>query len=559
MLRYLFLLTFFILHFTFCVLHSTLYSIAGEGGWESGMGGGGYALSSGANAVYINASSIVGSPYSEILLSYSRYYAGLKGESIQNGSLFFAKPFRTWGLGLGGTMFSAGSIYEQYSVLLALSRYLLTPWARRYSISAGLTGKLISVNFPQSGFFEFDINDPIFRKYGTSKSDFTAGAGIRFNYGRLSFGGFVENVKPLNLSLEGRSSGRIPSSFSAGVAYNYRERLALELDVSKAFLETEPLLIRLGAQGYLLHDIFAIRLGTIFFKGGVKSFSSGFTIRTIKRIFLDYAFVIPTGELMSVGGGTHKLSLGMRVAQVPKVRFELGINEQNIRIVPEVFVPNEKGKVYLPIVNKGDLTINGVSAKVYVVAPDGSSELRGTQIIKNLKEGKLTELEYSLDFPSAGWYELRFVVDEENLLKDDDRSDNFASVRVPVFEPPKASQPVVPSGKITVSKISYEKEEYPLVPIFFFARGSSELSTEFDSTIKIIVSRLNDNPDIILKIRGYFDPDGEGMSVDGMRRLAYKRSQRVFERFIAIGAKSEQLVVDTSQYEPSKRRAGSGG
>jgi len=545
--------------FLVIALFIPLFLFAQEGGWDAGLGGGGFALAVGANSVYLNPGGITGSPYSQVMFSYARLYSSLSGDAIQDANVFFMKPFKVWGLGIGGSHIFIGSLYQESAFMLAFSRYLVTPWTRRWSLSLGISPRVVSINFPSSGFFEFNRDDPIFRKYGTSKTDFTADIGLKFNYGSLILGVGVDNLKPLNLSLAGEKAGEIPRRVKTGVGLSYRERIDFELSADKGLAQKEPLRLHFGTEAYIFSNLAGFRAGALYFDNNIKSLAFGLTIRPLNRFFFDYALVIPTGDVKTIGGASHRVSFGVNLAQAPKIAFELAIDSANIRSDRAKINPGEIANILVPIVNMGDVPLGGIGLNAYIARDEGSDSLIAHYDLPRIGNGKSFVLNMPVNFEKPGWYRLRFVLDEDGVLKGDNRVNNVGYFHAAVFEPPKAAPPQVPSGKIIVSRVSFEKEEYPLNPLFFFERGKSELNERFDKVLQTIVERLKSNPQIGISIHGYYDPDGEGMSLEGCRRLAIRRAESVKNRLIELGAPREQVSVDTSGYEPSERRSGSGG
>ncbi len=125
---------------------------------------------------------------------------------------------------------------------------------------------------------------------------------------------------------------------------------------------------------------------------------------------------------------------------------------------------------------------------------------------------------------------------------------------LPPPEEPYVNLTVTPD-ELYLDEITQVYEEEPLVPVVFFDAGSADVDKRFDPMIHVIGERIAKNPDVTLKLFGYYDPRSE----DNEGFLNIQRAENLRKRFIELvpDAASGIEVVKTG-FQPEAERAGLG-
>ncbi len=107
---------------------------------------------------------------------------------------------------------------------------------------------------------------------------------------------------------------------------------------------------------------------------------------------------------------------------------------------------------------------------------------------------------------------------------------------------------------VDLKDVAIEYEETPFVPMVFFAGGSSNIDSRFDSMLKELAERSADNPDVIIEIRGYYHKMGDGVSNNG--KLCRDRAESVRKRILEFEPGISGRVLVQPAIDPTKLRRG---
>ncbi len=96
--------------------------------------------------------------------------------------------------------------------------------------------------------------------------------------------------------------------------------------------------------------------------------------------------------------------------------------------------------------------------------------------------------------------------------------------------------------------------EFPCVAAVFFDSGSDVVHERFDGFLREVVRRLSQNPDVVVEVRGYYHPAGDGAL--GSADLATRRAKSVRERMLAFDASVAERVLVQPSVDPTALRRG---
>ena len=229
------------------------------------------SLCDNSNAVFLNPASLVFLSKAQAYLGYSNAYGLAELSQI---SLSLAYPKKSWGVGLGFSVFGKADFYqEKIGIISGAYKF-------RDKFSLGLSFKYLilstSANYPELKAFSLN-------------------AGFRYKFmGKVEMGGVVKNLNQPKL---GDNAEKIPLNYNLGLAYYPLKEIALYLGYyDDADFKSQ---IRLGQETYLSENL-AIRLG---FQSQPSRYSLGFGFNW-ENFRFDYAFFNH-----SVLGATHKVGL----------------------------------------------------------------------------------------------------------------------------------------------------------------------------------------------------------------------------------------------------------
>jgi len=95
--------------------------------------------------------------------------------------------------------------------------------------------------------------------------------------------------------------------------------------------------------------------------------------------------------------------------------------------------------------------------------------------------------------------------------------------------------------KIDIEQFEIDYSETPFVPVVLFDSGSSEVDDYYAPVMKELADRLSENGDAILEIRGYYHPQGDGVS--GSVRLAKQRAESVRAKLVEFNSAIQKRII----------------
>lgn len=110
---------------------------------------------------------------------------------------------------------------------------------------------------------------------------------------------------------------------------------------------------------------------------------------------------------------------------------------------------------------------------------------------------------------------------------------------------------------VKVTDVSVVYEEAPIVPIVFFSAGSDVVDARFNNTLRILATRMADNPDVVIEIRGYYHPIGDGATGSG--ELARKRAEAVKRKIVQFEPNVAERVLVQPAVDPTRPLRGKHG
>jgi len=113
------------------------------------------------------------------------------------------------------------------------------------------------------------------------------------------------------------------------------------------------------------------------------------------------------------------------------------------------------------------------------------------------------------------------------------------------------------SGTEKLEEISVTYEETPFVPIIYFTSGSDIVDSRFNVVLKELAQRIEDNPDVILDIRGYYHRGGDGVAGDA--GLVRRRADAVRAKLIQFKPDILNRVYVQPTIDPTLVRRGKHG
>lgn len=534
----------------------------------AGMGGAFTAIGNDANAISSNPAGLVRLPRTQLVGSYTKYFGGANIPSLQEGSLYFS-PY-LWGrffTGIGVSYFSH-DIYRQQSATVVFGSEL---WKlkNKARISAAINANLYRLDYNPANFSDdFEPGDPVFQG-GYTKISFGGDFSILGEYGPASMGIKGVNLNEPEISLRsGVEGGRLPRKVRGGFAYDVlgyvTPALEFEFPVSSIKTESDKTLVALGAESWFLDGYIGARAGfnsALGGEGGGKSASIGLSLRSRTRwnVGIDYAFIIPI-DVPTELGQTHKVSLDIGMIRPQRTITDLTIERGSVKPSAKLISPNTSGTISFTIVNAGEMDAKNFPVVMYYFENEKPVIVDRVEI-ERLDFGEKKNIEIGFSPMKTGYYDLFVSVNDfgdkapavRGKVLETDYDNNTAQTRVASFNPPVMSGTVRSSkNELVISTVSKTKEEIPIIPVVFFANGSSEINrNRFSPMLSSIAQRLKQNQDISIELRGFYDASTE--SSKG-KELAIKRAEAVRDYLISQGVEARSIRVITDEYESGTPR-----
>lgn len=536
-----------------------------ESARSAGMAGAYSGIGDDANAISANSAGLVRLGRSQLVGSYTRYYTGANIPGMNEGSLFFS-PY-TWGkmfYGVGVSYFMH-DIFSQQKATLSLGREIWrlkrkSAQSMKANLSFAVNANLYRVAYAQNNFSEdFDPNDPVFAN-GYDKITYSADANLLAEIGPLSVGVGGYNLLEPDISLRGGAEGGVyPRTVRGGISYDLFGYITPAIDVEVPVTEnqtiSDELTYSVGAESWFVSDMIGARAGV-----NSDFLTAGLSFRTRGKwnIGLDYALQFPFDTPMEIGQ-THKVSFDIGMAKPYRVITDFIIEEGSVETSSRLVSVGDEAMVFATVSNIGEMDAENVPVTLYYVDEAGG-KLIDKKEIEELPAGASETVEFTFNPPKNGYFDIFAAANDkggkipalQSDIMETDYDNNTGSTRLAVFNPPETGTVRTSKNDLIISTVSKIREEKPMIPAVHFEENSTNVSrNRFDSILRVIANRLNDNPDVTLELYGYYDKSTEAAQGDA---LAVNRANAVKRELIARGANEDQIKVVKEGYDSSAER-----
>ena len=530
-----------------------------------GAGGAYTASSSDANSAVWNPASMETFRNLAFTASYGRIYLGVEGDGLNDGFAALVNHLGLYGeYGSYGISFAQyfSDVYSQMQVTLGYGKRLYGT-ADGAQLSLGANLKLIRSGFNESNFYRFDAGDDIFSA-GNSRMAYSADAGMFFRPVEwLSMGAVVKDILQPDISVSGSGTDadKLPMLVRGGLAFNYKGfQPSVDIEYSMRDINGESdMKIHAGLEKWF-GEGFAVR-------GGLNRDEAalGFSyMHHGERLGwgLDYAVLYPAlNEMSSEMFTTHRVALDLTLDPPPEPIRDLELSDGAVEITPKHSIIGSEVEIRATVENRGEIDEKGVRVSVYYKDAAGEWNLALPVEKFNFGVAEKTPLSWKWSPPAKGHYTIFVSVDDKGdhipdvhgRVPEEDESNNVASGECDVFLTPEGT--IKPRDeRLKVSKLTLYQEEEPLIPRVFFGKEEQDIKPRYDAMLKTVAKRLEENPDVLIYLRGYYDEENE--SSENKEDLAVARARAVASKLTSFGAPKGQVSVVESGYYMGKSRAG---
>ncbi|MBN2541238.1 OmpA family protein [bacterium] len=566
--------------FTFLLAFTYLYSQEGaelalEGARGAGMGGAFVGLANDVNAVAHNPAGLVSFDRMQALGTYSRRFWGLQdGSALHESSILFTRRLgKKSAMGIGVAQYFTDILREsKFSAAYTYKPFIFggKGASQKGFLSFALGANLFRNDYDKNAFSpEVDPDDPLFRDK-TGAMDFGIDFSTYLNLRNFNWGLKVSNINEPNPTIGKEEAGKLPMTFRTGISYSYRDIIIPSLEVKiplVAVTEDNPPIqdeieFSVGSEFWVLRKHVGLRAG---YNTNYASLGLAYYTRSRYNLGFDYAFLQNIAEEDLRGVSTHKISVSVGFPRPREPLHDLAIIADSLKFSPDIIPYGEEGTIEATVVNLGEAKEKGVNTSIYYINSDSEVvKIDDKTNIGSIGSEDYKKLKWNWIPPEKGYYNIVVTVDDDGSkapeikgkLDEVDEKNNRASVTIPSFKKPTSSAPSLLHAQLELSRISYVKEEVPLMPFIHFDAGDSKIDNRFVYTINTIADRIKENPDVNLKIYGYYDPNSEGKD---RRDLAIQRAEKIKSKFVESGIASDRIEVVKSGFNPVEKKAAKGG
>ncbi|MBN1754643.1 type IX secretion system membrane protein PorP/SprF [bacterium] len=543
--------------------------LALEGARVAGMGGAFVGLANDVHTIPFNPAGLVGYKSMQLSGIYSRRFWGLQdGNALHESALLFSRRLgERSAVGIGASQFFNDKLREsKFSLVYTHKTFLFRnpEGSEKGFLSFALGGNLFRNDYNTGSFSdEFDFDDPLFRDKAGAM-DFGVDFSGLLNLRKFNWGFKVANLNQPNPTIGKVEAGKLPITIRTGLSYSFRDIVVPSIGVKiplVAVTDDNPPVqddveVSAGAEIW----VWKKHLG---FRGGYNTnyFSAGFGYytRSAYNLGFDYAYLQSFEEGIK-NSPTHKVSVSVGFPEPEEPYRDLAVIKDSLKCLPSVVPYGTESIIQATFTNLGGKKEKDVAISAYAVNEEGTIfKLKGKSNISiNPREYKKVEWKW---IPiEKGYYTVYANIDDDGsrapkikgVIFEGSETNNQASFRVPSFMPPSSDPPQVLKAELELSRVSFVKEEVPLMPFIHYDAGESGIHERFDDVINTIAERINENPDINLRLYGFYDPGTDGTDRED---LAFERARIVKSRFEELGIPSNRLEVAKDGYDLSRKRA----
>jgi outer membrane protein OmpA-like peptidoglycan-associated protein len=475
-------------------------------------------------------------PMPAFVSGYNRYYVGLAGDQLSNGTLGFGLPLGAVGcVGLNGHYFTA-NIFSRQRLAADFAKPLLGN-----KLTLGARVSYIRLAYDKSQFHRFDGNDPLFRD-GNAADAFGFSIGMLVTpVEQVSVGFVVDHLNRPNLSLTGDEKGKVPIGAQLGAMVSLpfaRPLFSVEYEANELYFNAgmeKPLL----SERAILRGVAAkeqLGFGAAYWFGSFR---------------LDYDLQWPLSDLNQESSGSHYIT----------VSYAKGISDFSIEILPVGKMLGMMRPYTLPCDTLFfDLTVRPirghkepVQLSLAGVPPGVSAEMAPASIMPK-QTASLKVIIHSDAMEGS----FRFAARGKSK-----RLARSARVFVDIkHRPPLAVTVKSTIDTVTVTETHHVREETPLLNYIFFAKDSVEIPPDryilqpelkirdddsssvieqYRNVLNIFARRLKDNPDLKIELIGCNADYG---NEKGNLVLSRERAQSVRHHLVEVcGVNSAQITI----------------
>ncbi len=468
------------------------------------------------------------------------------GGALHSASLAFFSPHVCWG-GWGLRINHVGNAYYNHQrlwIIYKTPRLCLDRFMRFY---AWFAPGVERCGLLRGNFHRFDRSDPILGAGDRFAPSFSGGVVAQMRRAILAVWG--EDIYGADLSAGG--GFRQPASAEGYVGFGVWRGVSAWLGarydgVAKRLLPSFGVTYR--------------SKGWRFWAGYARS-SAWISVSApvvLGRVWSGYraAYHLATPDVARAALTSHaaelELALPTKVRRIPRLpNFTLDPGE-----MPDI-APSDTVYLSVAVLNRSEAPAGSTKTSLFAVT-EGETTLIALVDVPPLAPGEDFLAQFTWVPPHPGSYRLVFTADDDgkhfpgigSIVDESNEEDNRLVHELLVFGEVVAS--VSPLLQVlSIPTVTFVREEEPIVPLVFFDPKSAQPPPRFDSTLAVVAERLLSNPDVVLELRGYYDPITDGDSVE----LALMRADAVRDRLVRLGVPPSSVVVlGEDEYDPSRPR-----
>ena len=285
------------------------------GARQAGLGSAFTAIADDVYSAYYNPSGLAQLHRSEFTAYYAKLYSGLTdGSSIGRSFVAYGHPTSKYGtFGFSYLSLSLADLYSESTFALHYANAI----GERWNLGGSL--KYLNKSFGSDMYTENAINsdnglslnapDPLFAKFGTSKSAMSFDVGAQYRISRIyGVGLTILNLNSPNMALSPGDTDQVAAVYKAGLARKTKTS-SVDAEVSMRKFTSEEYRFNMGGERWFREN-FAFRGGLGFGQRQYQVTSIGFSYKW-EALQFDYALIYP---LTGIKGtfGTNQVSMTFR-------------------------------------------------------------------------------------------------------------------------------------------------------------------------------------------------------------------------------------------------------
>jgi outer membrane protein OmpA-like peptidoglycan-associated protein len=270
-----------------------------------------------------------------------------------------------------------------------------------------------------------------------------------------------------------------------------------------------------------------------------------------------YIMAVHPGDVFYWAVAAYDLSYHAQLAKRGKERIgtivvptaDLAVTSLQFKPHPWITRTPEQGVLYYTVANKGDKPTPAFRCEVTdrYVHPKNLwpvDSLIEDLTVPGLKAGEEISFQIDWNTPYNGPHIIEMMVDADTVVSEFQKYNNIYEELV--YSIPKGSLTVPDSVEVVTT--DYDSTDIPIVAEVYFDANSSSLDSVYYAKsvglppiLTILCTRLQENPDVRMRILGYLDIT----SGENAPELADSRAQEVWKELVRMGVSPAQLEIST--------------